>query len=225
MAGGRGWHRSAAALHQAIQLPGRQGRHSIPLRWTEPTDQPDAEYDLHLNNGRLLEHFHEGNMTYRADGIREKTPALLSKYRPNCQRSAASRAAAGCSLISRYGKVRVRALVTDRVHGQRTLHADELRRRAGEPADQQPHGQDHPHAGLQGNFRATARCWARSARIRCRAPTPASATRRRRRASRWSANGSARIIANPAHDWCKSRPREIEAHYDKEKRNGSPNSP
>jgi len=34
-----------------------------PLSWNEPSDQPDAEFDLHLNNGRLLEHFHEGNMT------------------------------------------------------------------------------------------------------------------------------------------------------------------
>ena len=45
-----------------------------PLAWIEPSEQPDAEFDLHLNNGRLLEHFHEGNMTYRVAGIREKTP-------------------------------------------------------------------------------------------------------------------------------------------------------
>jgi predicted molibdopterin-dependent oxidoreductase YjgC len=29
---------------------------------------------LLLNNGRLLEHLHEGNFTYRTDGIRQKTP-------------------------------------------------------------------------------------------------------------------------------------------------------
>ena len=29
----------------------------------------DQQFDLHLNNGRLLEHFHEGNMTYRVPGI------------------------------------------------------------------------------------------------------------------------------------------------------------
>jgi formate dehydrogenase major subunit len=26
----------------------------FPVEWTEPADQQDAEYDLHLNNGRLL---------------------------------------------------------------------------------------------------------------------------------------------------------------------------
>jgi len=31
----------------------------VPLLWSEPTEQLDAEFDLHLNNGRLLEHFHE----------------------------------------------------------------------------------------------------------------------------------------------------------------------
>jgi len=28
--------------------------------WNEPTDQQDDKFGLHLNNGRLLEHFHEG---------------------------------------------------------------------------------------------------------------------------------------------------------------------
>ena len=27
----------------------------------------DEVYDLHVNNGRLLEHFHEGNMTYQTE--------------------------------------------------------------------------------------------------------------------------------------------------------------
>ena len=34
-----------------------------PLEWIEPVEQEDNEFDLHLNNGRLLEHLHEGNMT------------------------------------------------------------------------------------------------------------------------------------------------------------------
>ena len=51
----------------------------FPIPWSEPTDQPDADYDLHLNNGRLLEHFHEGNMTYRTEGIREKDARYLRR--------------------------------------------------------------------------------------------------------------------------------------------------
>src|SRR6266581_1489385 len=54
----------------------------FPVPWSEPSDQPNAEYDLHLNNGRLLEHFHEGNMTYRTEGIREKTPCTFVEVSP-----------------------------------------------------------------------------------------------------------------------------------------------
>jgi len=37
-----------------------------------PTDQPNAKFDLHLNNGAFLEHFHEGNLTYRTEGIKKR---------------------------------------------------------------------------------------------------------------------------------------------------------
>ncbi len=39
------------------------------LSFREPTDQPDAEYPLHVNSGRVLEHFHEGNLTFRSAGL------------------------------------------------------------------------------------------------------------------------------------------------------------
>jgi formate dehydrogenase major subunit len=89
-----------------------------PLKWTEPTDQPDAEYDLHLNNGRLLEHFHEGNMTYRTEGIREKTPCTFVEVSPALAVERNIETGAWVELTSRYGKVRVQALITDRVHGK-----------------------------------------------------------------------------------------------------------
>ncbi|WP_263355606.1 formate dehydrogenase subunit alpha [Acidicapsa ligni] len=88
-----------------------------PLEWSEPTDQPDAEYDLHLNNGRLLEHFHEGNMTYRTEGIREKTPCTFVEVSPALAVERGIETGTWVQLISRYGKVKVQALVTDRVHG------------------------------------------------------------------------------------------------------------
>ena len=37
------------------------------------------QYDLHLNNGRLLEHFEQGSMTYRSPGIKEITPEQLHR--------------------------------------------------------------------------------------------------------------------------------------------------
>src|SRR5258706_8098197 len=90
----------------------------FPLKWTEYPEQPDAEFDLHLNNGRLLEHFHEGNLTYRTEGIREKTPDTFVEVSPELAAERTVQSGTWVQLISRYGKVRVRALVTDRVHGK-----------------------------------------------------------------------------------------------------------
>jgi formate dehydrogenase major subunit len=88
-----------------------------PVAWVGTTDRPDAEFDLHLNNGRLLEHFHEGNLTYRVDGIREKTPDVFVEVSPALAEERGLQSGTWVRLISRYGQVRVRALVTDRVSG------------------------------------------------------------------------------------------------------------
>ena len=89
----------------------------FPVSWHEPSDQQDGVYDLHLNNGRLLEHFHEGNMTYRSPGIKEKTPDTFVEVSADLARERGIDSGTWVQLISRYGKVRVRAVVTDRVHG------------------------------------------------------------------------------------------------------------
>lgn len=90
----------------------------FPVGWNEPPEQPDAEFDLHLNNGRLLEHFHEGNLTYRTPGIREKTPDTFVEVSPELAEERKIQTGSWVHLTSRYGKVRVRAVVTDRVHGK-----------------------------------------------------------------------------------------------------------
>jgi formate dehydrogenase major subunit len=88
-----------------------------PVPWNEPSDQPDTEFDLHLNNGRLLEHFHEGNMTYRSKGIREKTPCTFVEVSPELARARGIRTGALVELDSRYGKVAAQVVVTPRVSG------------------------------------------------------------------------------------------------------------
>jgi formate dehydrogenase major subunit len=90
----------------------------FPVPWSEPTDQQDAEYDLHLNNGRLLEHFHEGNMTYRTEGIREKTPCTFVEVSPELAHERGIQSGSWVQVTSRYGKVRVQAVVTNRVTGK-----------------------------------------------------------------------------------------------------------
>jgi formate dehydrogenase major subunit len=86
-----------------------------PLAWREPQECRDSEYDLHLNNGRLLEHFHEGNLTYRSPGIHEKTPDTFVEVSPELARSRGIESGSLVQLTSRHGRLRVRALVTDRV--------------------------------------------------------------------------------------------------------------
>jgi len=90
----------------------------FPLSWTEAPEQPDAKFDLHLNNGRLLEHFHEGNLTYRVSGIQERTPDTFVEVSPDLAQERGIQSGTWVQLVSRYGQVRVRALVTDRVHGR-----------------------------------------------------------------------------------------------------------
>lgn len=98
-------------------LPGGKAK-LFPLSHTEPSEQLDGEFDLHLNNGRVLEHFHEGNLTHRAAGIREKTPDVWVEVSPELAKERHIVSGTFVQLISRYGKVRVKALVTDRVEGK-----------------------------------------------------------------------------------------------------------
>ncbi|UBH23150.1 formate dehydrogenase subunit alpha [Macrococcus armenti] len=89
----------------------------FPVDWTEPTEY-EAQYDIHVNNGRLLEHFHEGNMTYQVKGLAMETPEAFLEI---SHELAAERGIETGNLIrlqSPYGKVDVRALVTDRVFGK-----------------------------------------------------------------------------------------------------------
>jgi formate dehydrogenase major subunit len=89
----------------------------FPVAWGERVEPSDAEYDLHLNNGRLLEHFHEGNLTYRVKGIKEKTPDVWVELSPKIAAERRIENGQWVELTSRHGQIRVRALVTERVQG------------------------------------------------------------------------------------------------------------
>ncbi len=88
----------------------------FPVEWTPPYEAGE-EYDLHLNNGRLLEHFHEGNMTYKSDGISHKVPTEWLEVSPELAKERGIDSGALVRLTSPYGHVEVRVEVTDRVHG------------------------------------------------------------------------------------------------------------
>jgi len=89
----------------------------FPLSWREPPERPGPEFDLHLNNGRMLEHFHEGNLTHRIPGIHAEAPDTFVEVSAELARARGIGTGSLVELTSRYGCVHVRALVTDRVRG------------------------------------------------------------------------------------------------------------
>jgi len=89
-------------------FPDGKGR-LFPVTWIGPTDSPNAEFDLHLNNGRLLEHFHEGNLTFVRMAFARKLLTLLSKSLPNLRKNAGFKVVLGCNwspVTARYAFVR-----------------------------------------------------------------------------------------------------------------------
>jgi formate dehydrogenase major subunit len=97
-------------------FPGGRAR-LHPVAWEPPSEEADDHFDVHVNNGRLLEHFHEGNLTARTAGIAEATPSVFVEVSPELAEARGIRDGALLSVRSRRGAVRVRAVVTDRVRG------------------------------------------------------------------------------------------------------------
>ncbi len=89
----------------------------FPVAYMAPHEVEDEEYDLHLNNGRLLEHFHEGNMTYRVEGIHQETPERWLEVSPELAERRNIVTGQWVDIESRRGKLRVQILITDRVEG------------------------------------------------------------------------------------------------------------
>ncbi|MCK6257269.1 formate dehydrogenase subunit alpha [Fictibacillus sp. KIGAM418] len=89
----------------------------FPLEWTKPVHF-GKEFDIHVNNGRLLEHFHEGNMTYKAKGIASKTPNVFLEVSPELAEERGLRNGSLVRLTSPYGSVKVKCHITDRVKGK-----------------------------------------------------------------------------------------------------------
>ncbi|PYE51943.1 formate dehydrogenase subunit alpha [Deinococcus yavapaiensis] len=88
-----------------------------PARFIEPLEPPDDTFDLHLNNGRMLEHFHEGNMTFKTEGIASRAPDTFVEVGLELAEERGLESGRFVRLVSRHGAVKVRVLVTNRVSG------------------------------------------------------------------------------------------------------------
>ena len=77
----------------------------------------DDEFDLHVNNGRVLEHFHEGNMTYKTPGLKDKMPTAFIEVSPELAKERGINEGAEVKLVSPAGEVTGSVHITDRVSG------------------------------------------------------------------------------------------------------------
>ncbi|WP_318615756.1 formate dehydrogenase subunit alpha [Sporosarcina sp. YIM B06819] len=96
-----------------FNFPDKKARFALS-DWVEPVEFP-VEYDLHINNGRLLEHFHEGNLTNKSQGIQEKVPGIFVEVSPELAKERGVLSGSLVRLVSPYGALKLPALVTDRV--------------------------------------------------------------------------------------------------------------
>ncbi|MNU93312.1 putative formate dehydrogenase [compost metagenome] len=98
-----------------FHFPDKKARFSL-VEYIPPVEYP-AEFDLVLNNGRLLEHFHEGNMTNKSQGINRKLPDVFVEVSPELAQERGVQDGSLVRLESPYGAIKLRALITDRVRG------------------------------------------------------------------------------------------------------------
>ncbi len=95
--------------------PGGKAR-LVPLIFHE-VEPPTPEYDILVNNGQLLEHFHEGNMTYRVPGIEHLVPEVFLEVSPELAETRHLEDGQWVRLVSASGHARLRVLITSRVRG------------------------------------------------------------------------------------------------------------
>ena len=88
-----------------------------PIEWIEPGEVVTEVFAHHLNNGRLLEHFHQGSMTYRTAGIKRMTPRNFVEVSPEFARERDLEDGRLVTLRSQHGEATVPVVVTDRVAG------------------------------------------------------------------------------------------------------------
>lgn len=98
-----------------FNFPDKKARFALS-DWVEPVVFP-VEYDLHINNGRLLEHFHEGNMTDKSRGIISKLPETFVEVSPQLAKERGLEDGSTVRLVSPYGALKLPVIVTGRVKG------------------------------------------------------------------------------------------------------------
>ena len=78
------------------------------LPYEPAAESPDAEYDLWLSTGRVLEHWHSGSMTRRVPELYRAMPSALCYMHPDDAKSRGLRRGDEARVISRRGEIVMR---------------------------------------------------------------------------------------------------------------------
>ena len=95
---------------RGVQFYGKSDGRAIifALPYEPPAESPDAEYDLWLSTGRVLEHWHSGSMTQRVPELYNAVPDALCYMHPDDARSRGLRRGDEIRVASRRGEIRTR---------------------------------------------------------------------------------------------------------------------
>ncbi|WP_043531018.1 formate dehydrogenase subunit alpha [Litchfieldella xinjiangensis] len=100
-------------------FPNPDGRANLyPLEWQAPEETVDDEYDLMLDNGRLLEQFQGANQTGRSAGIWDQVPHGFIEVSPELAAERGIEEGTWLRVTSRRDSIEFPAVITDRVAGK-----------------------------------------------------------------------------------------------------------
>lgn len=127
-----------------FNFPDKKARLAL-FDYIPPVEFP-KEFDLSLNNGRLLEQFHEGNLTNKSKGISYKLPDVFVEVSPELAKDRAVKDGSLVRLESPYGAIKLRVVISDRVQGKNiyvpmhsTSHENAINMLTGGAVDVQTH--------------------------------------------------------------------------------------
>ncbi len=106
-------HPGTPILHIGAFTRGKGKFHAIDH--LPPKELPDAEYPMVLTTGRVLYHWHGGEMTRRAEGLLAIYPESLVEISPDDAVRLGLTGGSRLRVVSRRGEMLARAVVTDRV--------------------------------------------------------------------------------------------------------------
>jgi len=87
----------------------------MPIDHLPPAEKPDDDYPMIMSTGRVLYHWHGGQMTRRAEGLMEVYGQALIEVNPNDAEKLGLKEKQFVRITSRRGHIEAQAWVTDRV--------------------------------------------------------------------------------------------------------------